>query len=116
MDTQEPGHERRRYKRRYIQFSVRYRLNVEGVIREWRETEAGNVSAGGLFMTFGETLHVGRVMDLEFVVPGRSAPILARGTIVWARNVVPNTMVECGLEFSEINPEDKAFLDAFASQ
>ena len=45
------GAERRQYKRRYIQFPVRYRLNIEGVIRDWRESEAGNISAGGVFVT-----------------------------------------------------------------
>lgn len=110
------GIERRQYKRRYIQFSVRYRFQAEGVITDWKESEAGNVSAGGLFMTFGEKLEVGRELELDFEVPGRDPPIHARGVIVWTRETVPGTMVECGLRFEALAAEDKDFLLRFAEE
>src|SRR5687767_15832135 len=117
IDKREPeGADRRKYKRRYIQFPVRYRLNIEGVIRDWKQSEAGNVSAGGVFVTVGEKLTVGRVMDMEFTVPGRAKPIKAKAEVKWVKVVVPDTMVECGLEFSDISSDDRAFLEKFANE
>lgn len=112
----EPGSERRKHKRRFIHFAVRYRFNAEGVLSDWKTSEAGNISAGGLFMTFGETLHMGKQMDVEFLVPGNDKVIKATGTIRWLKVVVPDTMVECGLEFSNISPEDQAFIESFAEE
>ena len=108
--------ERRQYKRRFVNFSVRYKFQAEGVLSDWKSSEAGNVSAGGLFMTFGEDIHMGKEFDLEFSVPGKTRTIIVKGIVKWVKVVVPGAMVECGLEFVAINPEDKAFLDAFAHE
>jgi c-di-GMP-binding flagellar brake protein YcgR len=108
------GAERRRYKRRAVHFPVRYRLGAEGVITEWKEGDAGNVSAGGLLMTFGEKIEAGRVLDLEFSIPGADAPIHTRGRVAWVRDRVPGVMVECGLEFDELPPIHKKSLLEYA--
>ena len=110
------GADRRRYRRRFVQFNVRYRFDAEGVLSDWKVSEAGNVSAGGLFMTFGENLEKGRELDVELTVPGRDRLIKAKGIIRWVKVVVPDSMVECGFEFANISAEDKAFLDAYANE
>ncbi|HOW27432.1 MAG TPA: PilZ domain-containing protein [Elusimicrobiota bacterium] len=108
------GIEKRKFKRRYIQFSVRYRFNAEGVITDWKTSHAGNMSAGGLFMTFGENLYVGRVLDLEFSLPEQNKTIRTTGRIVRVKEVIPGTMVDCGLEFTDLKEEDRQYLDAYS--
>jgi c-di-GMP-binding flagellar brake protein YcgR len=112
----EPGSERRRFKRRLVQFAVRYRFNAEGVLSDWKKSEAGNVSVGGLLMVFGENLHIGKEIDLEFILPESGRVIKSVGTIKWLKVVVPDTMVECGLEFLNLAPEDRAIIDVFVNQ
>lgn len=110
------GAEKRRYVRRAVQFPVRYRLSLQGMITEWKESTAGNVSAGGLFMTSGEEVKQGAELDLEFTIPGHRPPIRATGRVAWVNVVVPKTMVQCGLEFSGLTPEDRAFLEEFSNK
>ena len=61
-----------------------------------------------------EVVGLGRELDVEFLIPGDAKPIKATGTIRWLKVVVPDTMVECGFEFSNINAADRARIDAFA--
>lgn len=110
------GAERRRFKRRLINFTVRYRFNAEGVLSDWKKSEAGNVSAGGLLMVFGEDIHIGKRIDVEFVIPGTERVVKAIGTIKWTKVVMADTMVECGFEFSNISPEDRALIETFVEE
>ena len=63
-------------------------------------------------MTFGESLHVGRILDLEFTLTNNKT-IRASGRIVRSKEVIPGTMVECGLEFTNISETDQKIMDAF---
>lgn len=112
----EPGADRRKFKRRYIQFAAHYRFNAEGVLSDWKTSSVGNISAGGLFMIFGEDLHVGREIELELDIPDTGRIIKVKAVIRRIKEVVPGAMVECGLEFVNLAPEDRAFIDKFANE
>ncbi len=107
------GAERRRYQRIACQIPVRYRLKAQGVLTSWKESEAGNISAGGLFVTFGEKMEKGMLLDLEIPVPGLVGPLKTLGKVVWVEAVASDKIVKCGLEFAQIRAEDRAFLSKY---
>jgi uncharacterized protein (TIGR02266 family) len=44
-----------------------------------------NISAGGLFIATYDVRPIGGTLNLEFTIPGREAPIRAKGEIRWVR-------------------------------
>jgi Tfp pilus assembly protein PilZ len=108
---QSSGAERRRYERIACQIPVRYRLKAQGMITSWKESEAGNISTGGLFITFGEKIPLGDVIALEVRVPGLVGPLQVDARVAWVKEAAG--VVECGLEFSGLKPQDKKFLAGF---
>lgn len=111
--AEESGAERRLYQRVSCQIPVRYRLKAQGVLTSWKESAAGNISAGGLFITFGEKMEQGMLLDLEIPVPGLVGPLKTLGKVVWVEAVAADKIVKCGLEFTQIRAEDRAFLAGY---
>ncbi|HOW27506.1 MAG TPA: PilZ domain-containing protein [Elusimicrobiota bacterium] len=103
--------ERRQTSRIGCRLPVRYKEKGQGLLVNIKTAQSGNLSANGIFLTFGEKIAVGMLMELEIPVPGLLAPISALAKVVWRGGTT--SCVECGLEFTEIKPQDRVFLMKF---
>jgi c-di-GMP-binding flagellar brake protein YcgR len=77
-----------REKRRYVRANglvlVNYKipdLEIEG------KSSAYDVSGGGLRITVNQKLDLATSIEMEIYLPGSSQPILAKGEVVWIKQV-----------------------------
>lgn len=100
------GSERRRYPR----------IPVEMWVQESRDRElyferAANLSEGGVFLENTIPHPMGTLVQLEFTLPGDSAPIRARGKIV--SSMGGGSDLGMGVQFVDLDPEIARRIRAF---
>jgi len=66
-----------------------------------------NISASGSMLEVGSKLPVGKEVRIEIDAPGSANPVHCRAKIVWAAPI-PNTgRYHCGIEFTNIEEDNK---------
>ena len=76
----------------------------------------GDLASGGLFIKTTKGLPVGTILDLEFNLPKTKKVIYTTGRVAWARSQDMSTEKMppgMGVEFIDMNPEDKKLLEKY---
>jgi len=100
--------ERRRYPREPIYVGTEVRHNDSVLTR----VISHDISVGGMHLLSPEELPKDKVMELEINAP---SPIITRGKVVWTKETETEEgkFFQTGIQFTEINPEDKLRIEAF---
>lgn len=102
------GPERRIHPRAKLGVGVRYKpYGKEGGMQVFREGRARDISEGGLFLETAEKLEVNDKLEFKLKLPVISHFMLLRGSIVWAKEIEPNTWYNYGISILEIDPNDR---------
>lgn len=102
------GPERRIHPRAKVGIGVRYKpYGKEGGIQVFREGRVRDISEGGLFLETAEKLEVNDKLEFKLKLPVISHFMLLRGSIVWAKEIEPNTWYNYGISILEIDPNDR---------
>lgn len=104
--------EKRRFPRVPISVQVKAKHGGLSVV----SGRSYDISWGGMGLLSPEELPKGEVMDLEMDLPG--SPVNARGQVAWTKEVETEEgkCFQIGIQFTEVEPEHKARLDAFFDQ
>ncbi len=104
--------ERRRSPRSPLVVRVAY-ATVDALFAEFTR----NVNEGGLFIETNEPPPLETRVALEFSLPGRDAPIRARGRVAWIRPASPEEgPAGMGVEFEQLGIEARESIDALVRQ
>lgn len=104
--------ERRRAPRSPLVVRVAY-ATVDALFSEFTR----NVNEGGLFIETETPPPMETRVALEFKLPGRDAPIRARGRVAWIRDASPEEgPAGMGVEFEQLGPEARQHIDALVRQ
>ena len=113
------GKEKRRFKRTDYNTNVKWKSLATpsqgtAVIPDITK----DISAGGIRLALYELLEIGSRLELEFTIGGERT-IKAKGWVKWIDRIKmtgdDKTTVGyyIGIEFTDLNKEDKAFIDKF---
>ena len=83
-------------------------------IEEFRKDYLENISIGGMYFCSEERLSVGDNFRFRFEVGSVGALIEGVGLVVWTKE--SGDMVGHGVQFVELSPESKAYLEAFLQE
>lgn len=100
------GKERRRFRRFKSSVEVRYEIPTKSQIG--RRSLSRDVGEGGIGLAVGEKLTRGTRLNLQIDIPGESKPILAKGEVLWVREVYKGKedrrSFYTGVKFIELSP------------
>ncbi len=103
------GEERRRFPR------VRISVEVGGKHSDGPLTKVNSfdISVGGIRLFLPRKLPKGKVIELEINLPFQA--VIARGQVVWTKETETEEgkFFQTGIQFTEMNPTDKARIEAF---
>ena len=109
--------EKRRFPRLLMNVEVEYAVaGIEDA--ELYTTGSKNVSEGGICVIVFEKVACGTIVNLKFEMPEWNRFITAKGKIAWMRELTFDKnqscdMYEAGIEFVEINPEDRRKINEY---
>ena len=107
-DTNDPK-QKRRHLRVSLPVPIKYRIEGESGAAS-REGLLVNLSAGGLRFTSdmlsSAQLIPGQRLQLEWSLENRVEPYTLQGEIVWTHDTA-SRLVECGVEFFDITPDQE---------
>ena len=69
-----------------------------------------DISAGGVRVFTNRPLPVDTLLRIEIVFSSLRRLVRAMGVVRWTRSLYGEEMFECGIEFTQISPEDKMLL------
>ena len=103
--------EKRKHKRAFVTFSVRYKLMPKENSMEALKKEgmSKDISIGGVRVEGDSIGEIGDVIKLEFTTSLKKEPITAFAEIKWQRGAGENN--QFGLEFLAIKEEDKEIIE-----
>ncbi len=98
--------DRRKYKRFPIELSARY---VKENDRGWKGCTVTNISRGGIgiIVYLQEKISEGALLKLAIMFPKKEEPIKATGVVRWIKEQKGEKNFIGGVEFTEIDAEDK---------
>ena len=103
------GEEMRRFDR--IREAFRVECRRYGALAEtWRPVIAVDLSASGFAFITDEWFQDGEPVSIQFRLPGQSAPLQLRATIIRSIQEGPGA-IQCAAEFSSITPDQQAEID-----
>lgn len=108
-------------KRKFPRLSVNVEVNyvVAGEeAPEYFTTASKNLSTGGVCIVVFEKMDTGTLLDLRFSVPELNKFIIAKGRVVWIRELsiqgkTTDAGFEAGIEFVTISEEDRRKIEEF---
>lgn len=115
VGTSKPLVERRRYMRLNSHAPVQFR-NVLKPQEQFDGTLSKDLSAGGLCMTTESFISPESRLVLLVSLPGTLKSIRLICQVAWTQQQRFADGYECGVEFIEINPEDRQEIDAFVQR
>ena len=95
--------EQRRFVRLEAAIGIHYKTadsSATGAIPK----RPGEISGGGVRFATGQRLQPGTQLELELMLPGDSAPVQAKGEVVWSGRLNHQRPYEAGVRFTEIDP------------
>jgi len=99
--------ERREHPREWWPFTGKYRPAGGDA---WQTTNTPiNISTGGLRFKCGDRFTEDAALEFELVLSAKQGPRLFRGRVIWSRPV-SRSSVEYGVEFLDVEPDDRAAL------
>jgi uncharacterized protein (TIGR02266 family) len=106
--SQQPPEERREAPRIRVEMWVE-----ESTERELYFQRSGNLSEGGIFLENTIPHPKGTVVNLQFTLPGDTAPIKVRGQIV---NAASSDELGMGIKFIDIDPADQSRIGTYINR
>lgn len=105
-----------REPRRTCLFPIKYQVNQKDYVGKCLD-----ISGGGLFIDSPENFGIGKVFDMEFLLPGQnSEPIKCRGIIAWYNErpnpTKPNYPLGFGVRFMEISQLAISAIEGFTKR
>lgn len=105
-----------REPRRTCLFPIQFKIDGEDYTGKCLD-----ISGGGLFIDSAEKFSIGKVFDMEFVLPGQgSQPINCRGTVAWFNErpnpTKPNYPLGFGVRFVEVSQVAAKAIEAFTAR
>jgi len=101
---------KRRHRRVHLQSDVTFRG-----VDIWQTCRAENISEGGIFLRSIPRDCVGTPVDLEFDIPNKELPVLAKGEVVWCENKGLE-VAGCGVKFVRLYRMDRDLIQQFIAQ
>ena len=101
---------KRRHQRAVIQSNVTFRGESY-----WQTCHAENISEGGIFIRALPKDTVGTEADLEFEIPNKDMPVMAKGEVVWCEKD-ENESVGCGMKFTRLYRLDRQLIQEFIAE
>ncbi len=101
------------------------RLKVDGRIQSrellkpeepFAESRLKDISQGGVRMSAASLLSKGTQLVLELSLPGLKRSIRTIAQVVWIRKEWPAKSCECGLQFTQIQGEDRSAITHYVLQ
>jgi c-di-GMP-binding flagellar brake protein YcgR len=111
------GSERRRFVRMPVSIPIKYSFPKK--IENIKAAKIKDISIGGACLVINEKLNIKTNICLEIKTADNSAPILARGEVVWIKESVETQDSEgirhfsIGIEFKDILSKDRERLSKF---
>lgn len=102
--------ERRRFNRVHEPLELFYRGSGQ-LASSWHKATLVNISAGGLRLRTDESIETGALLELQMKMPGNREQMEIKGLAVWV-DMPGAGIIECGIEFSDTNPEKLMQIDA----
>jgi hypothetical protein len=105
--------EKRRHPRRTLAVEFKAReADGPGTL----ELSGMDLSAGGAFLVCQVLLEPGETLSLEFVVPGRPAPVETAARVAWVRRFPSGELpAGMGIEFLGLSLEEQASLETLVA-
>lgn len=106
---------RRRFARLDIHLTVKYRTSGQAKKAKLLEGQVLNMSAAGLYIYSQYVLPLNTHIDLEFNLPGVSAPLEAHGKVSWLadKEIQPHFYPGMGVSFVHLTPEKESEIIQF---
>jgi c-di-GMP-binding flagellar brake protein YcgR len=106
--------DKRKFKRLQINLNAKY-LSEENQ-KEWKGCTVINISREGMGIEvyLQENIHIGSVLQLKIIIPTKEEPIKATGIMRWIKEQGKEMNYIGGIEFIEIDSEDKWILLDYA--
>jgi hypothetical protein len=103
--------EKRKFKRAYLQYPVKYKLmpKENSILAVKNDGMSRDLSIGGVRIEGNITGEAGDVIKLEFKTEYKEGPITAFAEIKWIKEV--NGQHQFGLEFLALKEEDKNLIE-----
>jgi CheY-like chemotaxis protein len=101
---------------------ARRELNTEARVRGGRDDgtlvlgKTLNVSGNGLLAEIEGAIEIGRIVEIEFFLPGDQAPLNAKCRIMRRTTEPDHFHPAYGLRFAEISEKDQVRIDAFVTE
>jgi len=77
----------------------------------WRIVATHNISAGGASFESEELYDVSETLEIQIHLPSFRAPLVLLGRVVRSRSL-PSGVMDCGVEFVDVTPDQQVELDA----
>ena len=100
--------ERRKYARINVHHNLKYKVSSRNI---GNISFARNLSAGGVLLYSKNQIFVGEEVELEILSLAHSRSIRVKGKVVRVRKLEKIGYFEVGVEFLEINPEERDFIN-----
>ncbi len=99
--------DQRNFKRFAIELDAKYLLEENP--KEWKGCTVVNVSRGGMGIEIylQEKVPIGSMLQIEITIPSKDDPIITAGVLRWIKELVEDKNYLGGVEFAEIDAEDK---------
>ena len=98
----------RRHPRARIQCNVTFRGESC-----WQTCRAENISEGGIFLRAIPADCVGTEVDLEFEIPNKELPVMAKGEVIWCESDGDKELAGCGVKFLHLYRMDREFIQQY---
>ncbi len=76
---------------------------------------SGDISEGGLFLSTYRPLPIGSSVEIEFSLPGSSAPLRAHGEVRWLREHSTGQPQGVGIAFDDLADDDRESIHRFCT-
>lgn len=97
-----------------IHFRILVKIEVEG---KWEKGfflgQSYDISNSGMMVETDDTLEIGTLVNLSFVVPGNKEPLTVKGYITRIDNMRPGGKIGLGIRFGELTPEQEQMMAFF---
>ncbi len=99
--------DQRNFKRFAIELDAKYLLEENQ--KEWKGCMVVNVSRGGMGIEIylQEKVPIGSMLQIEITISSKDDPIITAGVLRWIKALVGDKNYLGGVEFTEIDAEDK---------
>ena len=103
--------DKRKFQRLPLNVNVKCEL-LHASTRMAEEIRAKNISAGGICLVVLEKVNIGSLLTLKLTLPHEIRSIIVKGKVVWVEEFSVNDYkaYDCGIEFIDVDPQDKKTL------